>query len=131
MKGCTIDFSIILNDVIPNNKLDVFNKYLSQLEKLMENKSTDIEYIQYDIEDILGVALFYKNNIIISLTNLFIVEYNIQINKMDVLKSIYSSRCRDNSRKITNGDCVLFASFDDHDISSRYIHEYWNIFETN
>ena len=116
------NFFDVRDKYIGNNQVDMIERYLSKLET---NK--DIELFTDQIEEFIGEALYHKNHIIVSHLNLFIRENNIQIKKMNVLKAIYSARCRDVSKN-NKDDCISFAPFDDPDCCSKYIHGYWHLF---
>ena len=46
------------------------------------------------VEKLYGIEISQSNNINISILNLFVREYNIKINKMNVLQEIYHADCR-------------------------------------
>ena len=109
----------IFNDYIPNNKIKLFEKYITNLD--INNT--------LNISDILGCCISYSNNIMIAILNLKIREYNIKINRMNTLKAIYNANCRKayiEESKYVKDIQICFAPF--RTVELDYIHQYWNIF---
>lgn len=109
----------IRDKAIPEGNIPVVEKYLNTL--------TDWEY---DFDELLGAAVFHKNNIIIALLNLFIREHNIPTTKMGILQGIYYAEVRMKIlRADAKGYCSSFPEFDQVDKGS-YVHAYWHLFST-
>jgi hypothetical protein len=107
-------------DIISNNKINIFEKYIN---KILNNNE------KIDINNILGYCIGYQNNIMIAILNLKIKEYDMKINRMHVLKGIYSADCHksyEESCKYDKDIQINFKPFRMMDVN--YINQYWNIF---
>lgn len=80
------------------------------------------------IISLYGSAIAENNLFAISLINLFVREYKIQIDKMELLESIYYAE----ARAFYRGKNVLYSLIDfgtNLEIQCEYIRKYWNMFE--
>lgn len=82
------------------------------------------------IETLYGIAMSNGNNPIIATLNLFVREYNVKINKKNILKRIHESDCRNKaSESRKNGTMVCgFYPFEHGDTESRYMSKYNHMF---
>lgn len=68
-----------LRDIaIPQGDINTVEKYLD----------TFVDYDEYDLNELLGVAVYHKNNNVIAMLNLFIREHNVPTTKMGILRGI-------------------------------------------
>ena len=105
-------------------EMDVAHKkYVIQIEKIKkERKRTTL-----NIEEMLGCAIYKKNDPLISQINLFIKDNNINIDKKRVVESIYWAGNRENSRKHKN-TLTTYGEFTD-DMYREYKDKYNVYFE--
>jgi|GEM_PF-5737194 len=90
--------------LIPTGNITGLVQYLTTQEKMLENKYfklRSLELVIWTIEQLLGEAIFINNILIISKLNSFIDEFNLKINKINVIKNIYYAECRNNRNKST------------------------------
>lgn len=107
-------------EIIKNNKINIFEKYITK--KLDNNE-------KIDINNILGFCIGYQNNIMIAILNLKIREYDIKINRMSVLEGIYQVDCHksyEEECKYSKDIQINFVPF--RMMTLNYINQYWNIF---
>ena len=114
------------------------SKDYDTIEKILLFHRDDIVKDTRIIEQIYGLALFRSNERIISLVNLFVRENKIEINRYNVLDSIYlglifqnEERVREQAKRCrTRQDECSYADFDNlKELQLEYIHKYWNMFE--
>jgi hypothetical protein len=120
-----MDFFNIRDKSIPNNDIDSLKKYLDKLEINIQNTRK----ITFQIEKFLSTAIFHNNSIIISILNLFIREYNIIIDKKNILENIYWAKIRDKqaNNKYTR-ECCTYYDFCESDYLE-YLAKYPDLFE--
>jgi hypothetical protein len=123
-----MDFFEIRDDVVPNNKIEDFKKYLLELEN--ENKNGN-KFNEYDLEQLLGAAIFHKNDIIISLINLLIRDYNIVLEKNNILEGIYYAECRKKSVDRNNKDIIVCYTKFNESLQNEYHDKYKHLFDQN
>lgn len=83
----------------------------------------------WQVETLVGTALYHNQLNMIALLNLHIRENNIKMEKINVLEQVYYAKCRNDSSKRPKGMCVSYLSFNDY-IKEHQMEEYWNVFET-
>lgn len=83
----------------------------------------------WEVERIIGIALFHGNCILIAMVNAFIREHNIHISKHNVLEQIYAEDCYVNYEKWReHGALVSFYDNCPPQTYQRLDHEFWNRF---
>lgn len=118
-------YYFIRDTIIPNMNIDYFKNYLIHNEEYLINNINNIETFY-------GTAISYSDNQIISLLNLFVREYDIKINKMNVLQEIYYSDYRKKYSEEKEKNEMLLSDpidFNNKEIQDKYIFQYYNIFE--
>lgn len=114
------------------------SKDYDTIEKMLLFHRDDIVKDTRIIEQIYGLALFRSNERIISLVNLFVRENKIEINRYNVLDSIYLGLIFQNEERVreqakgcrSRQDECNYASFNElKKLQLEYIHKYWNMFE--
>lgn len=81
-----------------------------------------------EIISLYASAIAENNLPAISLINLFVREHKIQINRMELLESIYYAK----ARVFYRGKNIMYSLIDfrtNLEIQCEYIRKYWNMFE--
>jgi hypothetical protein len=94
--------------VIPNDDVEALKTYLSQLESKQDKNCAS------NIETILGRALCYKSNRIISWTNNFIKDNKIKTKIVKIAEAFYDAECAEQGSKLYKEQEILvsFADFE-------------------
>ena len=116
-----IDWYDVINNFIPNRKNNQLKKYLETNVELLINNPKIIQHLY-------ASSIAETNDIATSLINLFVRENNIRTNRMCILENIYYA----NASAFYRGKGIMYTLIDfdkDDEISSYYVHKYWNIFD--
>lgn len=113
----------IRDNIIPLGKIKELEKYLENDIFLEKRELSDI------VETFYGCAISTNNIKIIALLNLFVREYNVKINKFNVIYEIYYADFRNEySRQKELFGCRIELGSFTQKIQEEYIHKYWCMF---
>ena len=92
-----------------------------------------IDTATFRMEDLLGVAMVHSARVVAQL-NILIQEYHFQIDRMAVLRALYSARCRQASKETAGWPWmrdaqICYPPF--QHVASAYIEEFWQQFNVS
>lgn len=110
-----MDYTEAILDIKEKRNYDKFDLYLKQQE------INPHKYLRLNMEGLLGWAMLEYNPVVIAKLCLFIREFELDISKDDVLRSIYDARCakRYNARYRLDGTMSEYGPY-----NIEYIQQY-------